>query len=122
MSNLLRTVVCYLVVQLLKPTQHVDFDLKTITLRRKKRETQLKRRIEYKTYCKYTVRVWRGDEVTHIFVCVGVLGLGLLWDRNLTVGAVVFTVVIGSTVVRHNQQLLDVSLETHRKQEFMKQL
>lgn len=62
-------------------------------------------------------RVWRGDEVTHVFICVGVLCLGLLWDRDLTVGAVVLTVIIGSTVIGYNHQLLDVSLETHRKKE-----
>lgn len=45
--------------------------------------------------------------VTH--VCVGVLSLGL-GQWGVTVGAVVFTEVIGSLGVGGNQQLLDVSL------------
>lgn len=43
-------------------------------------------------------------------VCVGVLSLGL-GQWGVTVGAVVFTEVIGSLGVGGNQQLLDVSLE-----------
>lgn len=61
-------------------------------------------------------RVWRGDEVTHVFICVGVLCLGLLWDRDLTVGAVVFTVVISCFRIGHNQQLLDVTLQKDNKE------
>lgn len=45
--------------------------------------------------------------VTH--VCVGVLSLGL-GQWGVTVGAVVFTEVIGSLGVGGDQQLLDVSL------------
>lgn len=45
--------------------------------------------------------------VTH--VCVGVLSLGL-GQWGVTVGAVVFTEVIGSLGVGGNQQLLDVAL------------
>lgn len=45
--------------------------------------------------------------ITH--VCVGVLSLGL-GQRGVTVGAVVFTEVIGSLGVGGYQQLLDVSL------------
>lgn len=47
------------------------------------------------------------DSVTH--VSVGVLSLGL-GQWGVTVGAVVFTEVIGSLGVGGNQQLLDVSL------------
>ena len=48
---------------------------------------------------------------THVFIGVGVLVLRLVGDGHLTVGAVVFTVIIGSAVVCYNHQLLDVPLE-----------
>lgn len=59
---------------------------------------------------------WTGGGVcviTHI--CVGVLSLGL-GQRGVTVGAVVFTEVIGSLGVGGDQQLLDVSLWKNNEQ------
>lgn len=52
---------------------------------------------------------------TYIFISVWVLVLGLFWGRNLTVRAVVLTVVKRSPVVRYNHQLLDVTLETKKQ-------
>lgn len=48
---------------------------------------------------------------THVFVLVGVLGLGGVGDGGVTVGAVVFTVLEGRPRVRHDQELLDVTLQ-----------
>lgn len=47
---------------------------------------------------------------THIFVLVGVLGLGRVRDGGVTVGAVVLAVIVGCSGVRHDQELLDVTL------------
>lgn len=52
------------------------------------------------------------EEDTHIFVCVGVLVLWLLLGRNLTVWAIMLTVVICSTMVCYNHQLLNITLQT----------
>ena len=57
---------------------------------------------------------------THKFVRVGVLVLGLIRGWDLTVWAVVLTVVEGGAVICYNHQLLDISLETHRKQEVIR--
>lgn len=48
---------------------------------------------------------------THVFILVGVLGLGGVGDGSVTVGAVVFTVLQGCPRVRHDQELLDVTLQ-----------
>ncbi len=58
---------------------------------------------------------WRKYSIwTYIFIIVWVLVLGLFRCRNLTVGAVVLTVVKRSAMVRDNHQLLDVTLETKK--------
>ncbi len=58
---------------------------------------------------------WRKYSIwTYIFISVWVLVLGLFRRRNLTVGAVVLTVVKRSAMVRYNHQLLDVTLETKK--------
>lgn len=51
---------------------------------------------------------------TYIFISVWVLVLGLFGCSNLTVRAVVLTVVKRSTMVWYNHQLLDVTLETKK--------
>lgn len=54
------------------------------------------------------------EENTHIFVSVGVLVLWLFLGRNLTVWAIMFTVVICSTMVCYNHQLLNITLQTKK--------
>lgn len=49
--------------------------------------------------------------LTHVFVWVGILGLGRVGDGRVTVGAVVLTVVVSGPVVRDQEQLLDITLE-----------
>lgn len=46
-----------------------------------------------------------------IFIGIGVLRLGLVGDRSVTVRAVVLAVVVSCPVVRDEEQLLDVSLK-----------
>lgn len=47
---------------------------------------------------------------TYVFVLVGVLGLGGVRDGGVAVGAVVLAVIVGCSGVRHDQELLDVTL------------
>lgn len=56
--------------------------------------------------------------ITYIFISVGVLVLRLFRCWHITIRAVVLTVVIGSTMVRYNHQLLDVSLETWKNRKW----
>jgi len=49
-------------------------------------------------------------QATHVFVLVGVLGLGGVGDGGVAVRAVVFAVIMGCSGVRHDQELLDVTL------------
>lgn len=46
-----------------------------------------------------------------IFIWVGVLRLGGVGDGSVTVGAIVLAVIVSCPVVRHEQQLLDVTLK-----------
>lgn len=67
--------------------------------------------------CIYNIHIFisvlrLNEENTHIFVCVGVLVLWLLLGRNLTVWAIMFTVVIRSTMICYNHQLLNITLQT----------
>lgn len=48
---------------------------------------------------------------TYVFILVGVLGLGGVGDGGVAVGAVVFAVIVGCSGVRHDQELLDVTLQ-----------
>lgn len=54
---------------------------------------------------------------THIFIGIGVLRLGLVRDRSVTVRAVVLALVVSCPVVRDEEQLLDVSLEDNESPE-----
>lgn len=65
-------------------------DLGTQTTLRKVKRTNVNRPDEEKGF------------VTHIFISVGVLVLGLVRCRHFTIGAVVLTVVIGSAMVCYN--------------------
>lgn len=47
----------------------------------------------------------------YVFILVGVLGLGGVGDGGVAVGAVVFAVIMGCSRVRHDQELLDVTLQ-----------
>lgn len=54
---------------------------------------------------------------TYVFILVGVLGLGGVGDGGVAVRAVVFAVIIGCPGVRHDQELLDVTLQGRKDRE-----
>ena len=47
---------------------------------------------------------------TYVFILVGVLGLRGVGNSGVAVGAIVFTVIVRCSGVRHDQELLDVTL------------
>lgn len=47
----------------------------------------------------------------YVFILVGILGLGGVGDGGVAVGAVVFAVIMGCSRVRHDQELLDITLQ-----------